>query len=297
MMNIPVSTNKAPEWWRERDDGMDSAQSLRMTLLHREQSPFQLIEIYDHSAFGLILVLDGYIQASQADEFIYHEMAMHVPLLGRARENTSVLIIGGGEGGALREALKHDFVTSVTMVEIDQKVVELSAKYLAVNGDYGDPRANLVIENAADLVRRERLAGKTYDVILLDLTEPVGPSAGLFTKGFCSELVDLVSPTGVIIDSDSIFLSKSGGDFLQEQSSEGENLVNLMLREKLLPHFEMYRTNIPMYPGGDFGFFAYSRDGVSLAEPSSSYEGRHYSPTIHRAAFALPAWQKQWLGL
>jgi len=291
------NADNAPKWWRERDDGMGSAQSLNMRLLHREKSPFQLIEIYDHSAFGRVLVLDGYIQASEADEFIYHEMAMHVPLLGRARHDTSVLIIGGGDGGALREALKHDFVTSVTMVEIDKRVVDLSAEYLAVNGDYSDPRANLVIENAADMVRRDRLDGKTYDVILLDLTEPVGPSAGLFTKSFCVDLIDLVSPTGVIIDSDSIFLSKSGGHFLQEQSGEGENLVNLMLREKLLPHFEMYHTNIPLYPGGDFGFFAYSRDGFSLKEPTHGYEGRHYSPEIHRAAFALPAWQKQWLGL
>lgn len=286
-----------PKWWRERDDGIGCALSLEMTLLHREQSPFQLIEIYDHPAFGRVLVLDGYIQATEADEFIYHEMAMHVPLLGRNRAETSVLIIGGGEGGALREALKHDFVRQVTMVEIDRRVVDLSAEYLGVNGNYSDPRANLMIENAADFVDREVENGTHFDVILLDLTEPVGPSAGLFTKGFCTQVVKLLAENGVIIDSDSMFLSKEGGHFLQEQSGDGENLVSLMLRERLLPHVEMYRTNIPFFPGADFGFFAYSKNGDSLSEPTNNYEGRHYNAAIHRAAFALPGWQKKWLGL
>ena len=295
-MNQSTSTT-GKSWWRERDDGIGSAQSLNMTLLHSEQSDFQLVEIYEHEAFGRVLVLDGYIQASQADEFIYHEMAMHVPLLGRKRKDASVLIIGGGEGGALREALKHDFVSDVTMVEIDRRVVELSEKYLAVNGNYDDPRVTLAIENAADLVARDRKAGKTYDVILLDLTEPVGPSAGLFTREFCEQLVELVAEDGVIIDSDSIFLSKEGGHFLQEESGDGENLISIMLRDRLLPHVDMYRTSIPLYPGADFGFFIYSRDGRSLKEPVREFVGRHYNADIHRAAFAIPSWQREWLKL
>ncbi len=114
------------KWWHERSDGHGITTSVEVKLLHSEQSPYQLIEIYDHQSFGRLLVLDGYIQASQADEFIYHEMAVHVPLLGRERKDASVLVIGGGEGGIVRESLKHDFVTSVTMVEIDQRVVDLA---------------------------------------------------------------------------------------------------------------------------------------------------------------------------
>jgi spermidine synthase len=97
-------TGAAPAWWRERSDGLGVAQSLEITRLHREESPFQVIEIFEHEAFGRILVLDGYVQASQADEFIYHEMALHVPLLGRERRDASVLIVGGGDGGALRSS-------------------------------------------------------------------------------------------------------------------------------------------------------------------------------------------------
>ncbi|MGF1624712.1 MAG: hypothetical protein ACFCVH_07500, partial [Alphaproteobacteria bacterium] len=225
-------TPRLAVWWQERSDAIGIAQALKVTSLHSEQSPYQRIEILDHADFGRILVLDGYIQASQADEFIYHEMALHVPLLGRRRQDASVLIIGGGDGGALREALVHDFVARVTMVEIDARVIALSNRYLQVNGDYDDPRVELAIENAADFVRRARADGRVFDLILLDLTEPVGPSSVLFTEAFCAELVDLVSPTGVIVDSDSLFLSRGGGRFLQEVSGGGENLVTVMQRTR-----------------------------------------------------------------
>jgi spermidine synthase len=296
----PTNAGQTPAratWWRERSDGLGVAQSLELTLLHREASPFQVIEVFDHAAFGRLLVLDGYIQASQADEFIYHEMALHVPLLGRARRDASVLIVGGGDGGALREALVHDFVGRVTMVEIDRRVIELSRQYLAINGDYEDPRVTLVVDNAADLVRAAKARGETYDVIVLDLTEPVGPSASLFTEEFCADLAGIVSDSGVIVDSDSIFLSREGGHFLQETSGGGENLMSLMRRTRLLPHIEAYRTKIPLYPGADFGFFLYSRDGLSLRRPVASHQGRHYDPEVHQAAFALPRWQREWLGL
>lgn len=282
------------KWWHERSDGHGITTSVEVKLLHSEQSPYQRIEIYDHQSFGRLLVLDGYIQASQADEFIYHEMAVHVPLLGRERKDASVLIIGGGDGGILRESLKHDFVTSVTMVEIDQRVIELAKEYLAVNGDYGDPRVKLVIDNAANFVSQALSSGQRYDLIVLDLTEPVGPSSCLFTEKFLTEVVSLVSETGVILDSDSIYLSQSGGDFLQEVSGDGDNLVTVMQRTRLLPHIEVYHTNIPLYPGADFGFFLYSRDGVSLRKPTRSFEGRHYNADVHQASFALPNWQKKW---
>ena len=282
------------KWWHERSDGHGITTSVEVKLLHSEQSPYQRIEIYDHQSFGRLLVLDGYIQASQADEFIYHEMAVHVPLLGRERKDASVLIIGGGDGGILRESLKHDFVTRVTMVEIDQRVIALAKEYLAVNGDYDDPRVTLVIDNAANFVSQALQSGQRYDLIVLDLTEPVGPSSCLFTEKFLTEVVSLVSETGVILDSDSIYLSQSGGDFLQEVSGDGDNLVTVMQRTRLLPHIEVYHTNIPLYPGADFGFFLYSRDGVSLRKPVKAFEGRHYNADVHQAAFALPNWQKKW---
>lgn len=290
-----MNNQKQNNWWQERCEDLGISQSLDMVLLHAERSPYQLIEIFEHAAFGRVLVLDGYLQASQADEFIYHEMGLQVPLLGRKRENTSVLIIGGGDGGSLRESLVHDFVTVVTMVEIDQRVVELSKEFLGVNGDYNDPRVNLIFDDAGNFVRDAKARGQTFDIIVLDLTEPVGPSAGLFTEAFFVDLAQLVSETGVVVDSDSIFLTREGAGFLQEQSGDGENLVSVMLRTKLLPHIEAYRANVPLYPGADFGFYLYSRDGVSLRHPVKDYQGRHYDPDVHQASFALPRWQREWL--
>jgi len=282
-------------WWRERAGELGVSLALQARVLHREDSPYQTIEILEHADFGRFLVLDGYVQASQADEFIYHEMAVHVPLLGRELRDASVLIIGGGDGGILREALVHDFVTRVDMVEIDQRVIDLSNQYLGVQGDYDDPRVTLAVQDAGTFVTSACAAGVTYDLVVLDLTEPVGPSASLFTDSFCRELTGLVSSDGIILDSDSIFLSTGGGHFLQEESARGENLFTLMRRTQVLRHIEVYRANVPFYPGADFGFFLYGRKDRSLSEPVAEHLGRHYDADVHRAAFVLPPWQRAWL--
>ena len=279
-------------WWHERNGELGVSLSLDAKTLHKEKSEFQDIEILKHDHFGTLLVLDGYIQACQADEFIYHEMAVHVPLLGYVHDKASVLIVGGGDGGILREVLVHDFVDTVTMVEIDHRVIELSNKFLGIQGNYDDPRVSLRIEDAAAFVKGAISAGKKFDLIVLDLTEPVGPSANLFTEKFISSLSTIVTEKGVILDSDSIFISRIGSRFLQEESAGVENLINVMRRKKFLPKIDIYRTNIPFFPGADFGFFIYSQNNISLREPKVTYVGRHYDPDIHKAAFILPKWQQ-----
>ena len=282
-------------WWKERVGEFGVSLLLNAKTLHRETSKYQDIEILEHEQFGRVLVLDGYVQACQADEFIYHEMAVHVPLLGYRHGKASVLIVGGGDGGILREVLVHDFVESVTMVEIDRRVIELSNKFLNIQGDYHDPRVTLRIEDAATFVDAAIIDRKTFDLIILDLTEPVGPSANLFTEQFISSLTRVVSEKGMILDSDSIFISKEGSHFLQEESSGGENLINVMRRKKFLPKIDMYRTNIPFFPGADFGFFIYSYNNICLREPVLNFTGKHYDREIHRAAFVLPRWLRHLL--
>ena len=185
-------------WWIERVGEFGISLLLNSKTLHRETSKYQDIEILEHERFGRVLVLDGYVQACQADEFIYHEMAVHVPLLGYRHGKASVLIVGGGDGGILREVLVHDFVESVTMVEIDRRVIELSNRFLNIQGDYHDPRVTLRIEDAATFVDAAIIDRKTFDLIILDLTEPVGPSANLFTEQFISSLTRVVSEKGMI---------------------------------------------------------------------------------------------------
>lgn len=284
-------------WWHEETEGIAFTHALDMKLLHSEQSPFQKIEIYEHSVFGRVLTLDDLVQASHADEFMYHEMAVHVPLLGRKREQASVLIVGGGDGGILREVLRHKFVARVVMVEIDQRVVELSKEYLAINGDYDDPRAELVIGDAADYMRNARLAGDKFDLIILDLSEPVGPSSSVFTRGFCEDFSACITDDGVVLDSDSIFVGKDRAYFLQELCGDkDQNLVSIMQREKLLPHVAGYRSIVQLYPAAEFGFFLYSKDGHDYSNPVEALTGRHYNEDLHRAAFALPTWWRENLG-
>ncbi|WP_169546247.1 spermine/spermidine synthase domain-containing protein [Sneathiella aquimaris] len=284
-------------WWHEETEGVAFTHALDMKKLHEEQSPYQKIEIFDHETFGRILTLDGLVQASEADEFMYHEMAVHVPLLGRVRENASVLIVGGGDGGILREVLLHDFVSRVVMVEIDERVVELSKEYLGIHGNYDDPRVQLIIGDAADYMKKARASGDKFDLIILDLSEPVGPSATVFTEEFCQNFSACITDTGVVLDSDSIFVGKERAYFLQELCGDkDQNLVSIMQKKHLLPHVSGYRSIVQLYPAAEFGFFLYSRDGYDYSNPVKAHEGRHYNEALHKASFALPTWWKTNLG-
>ncbi len=284
-------------WWHEETEGVAFTHALDMQKLHEEQSPYQKIEIFEHETFGRVLTLDGLVQASEADEFMYHEMAVHVPLLGRPRKDASVLIVGGGDGGILREVLVHDFVSRVVMVEIDERVVELSKEYLGIHGNYEDPRVELVIGDAADYMKKARGVGDRFDLIILDLSEPVGPSSTVFTEEFCENFSACITDDGVVLDSDSIFVGKDRAYFLQELCGDkDQNLVSIMQKKKLLPHVAGYRSIVQLYPAAEFGFFLYSRDGYDYSNPVKDHEGRHYNVDLHKASFALPTWWKKNLG-
>jgi spermidine synthase len=284
-------------WWHEETEGVAFTHALDMKLLHSEKSPFQKIEIFEHETFGKVLTLDDLVQASEADEFMYHEMAVHVPLLGKNWDDVSVLIVGGGDGGILREVLKHDFVSQVVMVEIDERVVELSKEYLGINGNYDDPRAELIIGDAAQYMRDASSSGRKFDLIILDLSEPVGPSSSVFTYEFCENFSNCITDRGVVLDSDSIFVGKDRAYFLQELCGDkDQNLVSIMQDKQLLPNVAGYRSIVQLYPAAEFGFFLYSQDGHDYSNPVKSLTGRHYNSELHKAAFALPTWWKRNLG-
>src|SRR5262245_24789073 len=160
---------------------MGLTQALDQRLVHRETTPFQTIEVHDHAAFGRVLVLDGTVQVSQADEFVYHEMAVHVGLLGRRRQQARVLVVGGGDGGIVREALRHPFVERVVMVEIDRRVVEVSNRFLGVQGDYADPRVTLLYDDGLAYMRAAARVGERFELIVIDATDSTAPSKFLWT--------------------------------------------------------------------------------------------------------------------
>ena len=161
----------------------DYAQSLGVTkVLYDNNSSLQHIQVFENDRFGRVLTLDGVVQTTQGDEFIYHEMLTHVPILAHGNA-TRILIIGGGDGGMAREVLRHKSVEKVTMVEIDEGVVAFSKTYLPSlsNGAFDDPRLDLVIADGADFMVTST---DEFDVIIIDSTDPVGPGEVLFTDSF-----------------------------------------------------------------------------------------------------------------
>lgn len=284
-----MSTPSAATWWHEHTEGSGISQALNMRQLHLEQSDFQEIGVYEHATYGRVLTLDGTVQLSQADDFIYHEMAVHVPLLGRAWDGVRVLIVGGGDGGILREVLRHDFVTEVVMVEIDRRVVELSNTYVGVQGDYADPRLTLLFDDAVRFVADAAHGDRQFDLVIIDATDSTGPTKVLLTRSFYENLHRLLSPRGVIVDSDILLLGNDGGRLSRDPCDFG---VWDLVRSTLFARVEGYGARVPLYPGGPFAFFLYSKDGHSFRTPVRSFTGHYYNSGVHAGAFALPTWWK-----
>jgi spermidine synthase len=264
-------------------------------VLYRGDTGMQTVQILDTPAYGRVLVLDGIVQTSERDEFVYHEMIAHVPLVARAiaaGDARRVLIVGGGDGGTLEEVLKHP-VERVTMVEIDGTVVELCRRYLpAICGAaFDDPRTELVIADGARYVAE---AGDRFDAILLDSTDPMGPGEVLFGEAFYRNCRALLEPRGVVV-------TQAGLPFT------GGEPVRAGFR-RLAAAFggaRGYLATVPTYIGGPQLFGWASADRVDATPPEDALrrrvaalglDTRYYSPAVHRAAFALPPFLNDFLG-
>jgi len=230
------------------------------------------------------MALDGIIQTTERDEFIYHEMLTHVPIFSHgAVEN--VLIIGGGDGGMLREVTRHDSVTGVTMVEIDRSVIEMCRQYLPKhsNGAFDDPRLDLVISDGAKYVRT---TDSKFDVIIVDSTDPIGPGESLFTKGFYNDCKSCLKDGGVVV-------TQNGVAFFQIH--EVRNTATCF--GDLFRDWHFYTAAVPTYVGGDMAF-GWGSDNPDLRQVpletlkqrfgSANIATRYYNPSIHKGSFALP---------
>ncbi len=271
------------EWWNEYDFQMQIHLGLKMRLLHAETTPYQQLGVYEHDVLGRVLVLDNIIQTTQGDEFIYHEMLTHVPLLSlKVAENASVLIIGGGDGGILREVLRHDWVTHVVMVELDEAVIRTAKQYLGIHGDYHDPRVRLLIEDGSAYVRSPEVQTRPFDVVIIDAPDPIGPGEALFTPAFFQDIHACLTPSGVMVRHIGVPMFQR--DVFQagiERVREAFGMV------------EVYRAAIPTYMGGDMAFVLSAKDGHSCRQPRLDFTGRYYNSAIHAAAFALPTWWQE----
>ncbi|MEM6743357.1 MAG: polyamine aminopropyltransferase [Pseudomonadota bacterium] len=263
------------------------AQALRFSeVLFDSRTEHQRLRVLQSDDFGRVLTLDDVVQLTERDEFIYHEMLAHTPILAHGAVR-SVLIIGGGDGGMAREVLRHESVERVTMVEIDAGVVEFSKRFFpgVSAGAFDDPRLELVIADGAAFVRDETRGG--YDVAIIDSTDPIGPGEVLFTETFYGHAKRRLAPEGILV-------TQNGVPFLQ-----GEELTNtLRAFRALFADAACYLATVPTYAGGPMAFgwgadsAARSTDLATLQArfAASGLTTRCYTPEVHLGAFALPGY-------
>jgi len=251
-------------------------------ILFEIETDHQHLVIFENTRFGRVMALDGVIQTTESDEYIYHEMMVHVPLLSHA-EPKRVLIIGGGDGGILREVLKHPSVSHVTQVEIDRAVVDLCRDYFPKHsaGAFDDPRLDLVIADGATFMEQ---CEETFDCIITDSTDPIGPGEVLFESRFYQHCAKCLTETGVLV-------TQNGVPFMQ-----GDEVTNTYRRWRdLFVTRRFYLTTVPTYAGGPMamGYAQKQQTAIpstDVLDQRSQSLGplRYYTPEVHHGAFGLP---------
>jgi len=271
-------------WVREKYDSFEICYKIKNVLLSR-QSKFQKIEIVETSGFGRMLLLDGIVNIAETDEFIYHEMITHVALFVHPNPE-KVLIIGGGDGGAAREVIRHPEVKKCYLVEIDEAVVEGCKKFIPQTAkSLDDPRVILKIEDGFEFVEN---TNKRFDIVIVDSTDPVGPSVPLFGKSFYENVYKILNDKGiVIVQAESPFYKK-----------EHQKKILRILKGLFNKVYMYFYANFT-YPGGLWSFCYASNDLCPLTDfnpqkvRSSGLKFSYYNESIHRAAFVLPEFLKE----
>ncbi|WLR48882.1 polyamine aminopropyltransferase [Halobacillus litoralis] len=249
--------------------------------LHSEKTDFQDLEMLETAEWGNMLVLDDMVMTTEKDEFVYHEMVAHVPLFTHP-DPKNVLVVGGGDGGVIREVLKHESVEKATLVEIDGKVIEYSKKYLpSIAGALEDERVEVKVDDGFMHIAKSE---NEYDVIMVDSTEPVGPAVNLFSKGFYEGIAKALKEDGIFVaQTDNPWFK---ADLIRQVYSDVK---------ETFPITKVYTANIPTYPSGLWTFTMGSKvhDPQQVTEERfADIDTKYYTDEIHRACFALPKFVK-----
>jgi spermidine synthase len=276
-------------WVTERDETKGFGVTYRvLDTLHTEQSPFQRIDVVRTQAMGRMLLLDGCIMTTEKDETTYHEVISHTPLFALPRPARRVLIVGGGDGGVIREVLKHPSVEEVVLCEIDERVVRVSQEHLpGIASKVEDPRVTLKFEDAVAYVAQA--ADATFDVVIVDSTDPVSIGEGLFTRAFYGNVRRILTEDGIMVcQSDAPYaLTEQWRKVLVKVRSQFE-------------HVFPYVAPIPTYPGGYWAWTMACKQAINPTLPCVAREDvpallteietktRYYHRAMHQAMFVLP---------
>ncbi|HQT47582.1 MAG: spermidine synthase [Acidocella sp. 20-63-7] len=255
--------------------------------LARVQSEFQDIGVFETESHGRVLTLDGVVQITERDEFVYQEMLTHVPLLAHG-DAKNVLIIGAGDGGVLKHVLMHKGVERAVMAEIDGEVIRLSKEFLpGIGGDaWTNPRAEVIVGDGIDYVKKA--PDGAFDVIIVDSTDPIGVGEVLFTDEFYKHAARILSPRGLIVN-------QCGVPFMQADELRETSLR----RTQFFPHVTAYVAAVPTYVGGYMTLGWAAKDATLTTLPVEVIAARaeaagiagksgYWSPQVHVAAFWLP---------
>lgn len=254
-------------------------------LLFCEETPYQTVEVYETDTWGNLMTIDGMVMLSEKDEFVYHEMLAHVGMFSHPNPQR-VLIVGGGDGGTAREVMHHASVQQVDMVEIDEAVVRASKEFLPEVGDWDNPKLNVVFEDGIQFVKD---IDESYDVIIIDGSDPVGPAEGLFESDFMQACYDGLTEDGVLT-------AQTESPWVEDYHSSMDKVFSAL--DNIYEVSKMYLAYIPLYPAGMWSFSFASKGADPLSDETLQRVGKglrqfntdlkYYNPEVHRGCFALP---------
>ena len=257
--------------------------------LYTGKSEFQDVDVFESEEFGKFLTLDGLMMVTEKDEFIYHDMITHVAMATNPSIK-QVLVIGGGDGGTVRELTRYSHIEKIDMVEIDKLVVDVSREYLPITASkLDDPRVSLYFEDGIRFVADTK---EIYDLILVDSTDPIGPGEGLFTTEFYQNCFNILSDNGILVNqSESPYYDQ----FSHEMKRAHKKIKNIF------PISKVYQFHMPTYPSGHwlFGFASKKLDPIKDVDfdkwNALGIKTKYYNPQLHVGCFALPSYVQEML--
>ncbi len=256
---------------------------------YSETSPFQQIDFFESEEFGTFFTLDGLMMVNEKDEFVYHDMITHVAMATNP-DIKRVLVIGGGDGGTVRELTRYPHIEKIDMVEIDEMVVRACEKYLPITASkLTEPRVSLYFEDGLKFIHGKE---NVYDLILVDSTDPIGPGEGLFSEAFYNDCYAALSENGILINQHE---SPYYPGYAREMKRSHSKI------KKIFPVSKVYQFHMPTYPSGHwlFGFASKRLDPIKDFNPEAwsklGLETKYYNTDLHLGCFALPTFVKKML--